>query len=339
MQHNGDLDFLKGIGIMFVVLGHCLTTAIVTKYSTLRIVKDIIYTFHMPLFFIVTGYLYGLRTFNLENLKKFGFHQVKKLFVPYFVWSVLLYLFYFLLNQVVSGITPEHISLNPINMVTDIMTFRVVTGNVLWFTYILFLITVISYFIHSIIKSKALNIMFIIIVFLFGYLANIYIPNEIIVIKLFLVMWIYYEIGMFIGIYVKDINLKANALIITVLVGLYAGFSIWSANLSGIFARALDLLCTLIAVFIFYSLSKYNNSRFYRFFNYLGKKTMYIYYLHNPYIVLILVTALTTYTQINVIAAVTASLFFGIMIPLAVGEVLNRISVIKLVLFGEARKV
>jgi fucose 4-O-acetylase-like acetyltransferase len=45
-------SFLKGIAIVLVVLGHCFTTVLDTKYYSIRLLKDIIYTFHMPLFFI-----------------------------------------------------------------------------------------------------------------------------------------------------------------------------------------------------------------------------------------------------------------------------------------------
>lgn len=50
------IDYCKGIGIIFVILGH-------TYYGP-QIVYNIIYCFHMPLFFILSGF-----TFNKKNLK------------------------------------------------------------------------------------------------------------------------------------------------------------------------------------------------------------------------------------------------------------------------------
>ena len=44
------LDYAKGIGILLVVLGHIYNNS----------VKLWIYSFHMPLFFIISGYLYLL---------------------------------------------------------------------------------------------------------------------------------------------------------------------------------------------------------------------------------------------------------------------------------------
>ena len=43
------IDIAKGIGIILVVIGHI---------SQIEVLNDIIYSFHMPLFFIISGYLY-----------------------------------------------------------------------------------------------------------------------------------------------------------------------------------------------------------------------------------------------------------------------------------------
>ena len=45
MNRNESIDILKGIGIILVLVAHSLGGAILT----------FAYTFHMPLFFIVTG--------------------------------------------------------------------------------------------------------------------------------------------------------------------------------------------------------------------------------------------------------------------------------------------
>ena len=59
-----ELDYLKGIGIFLVVLGHTilLQNALSTKYV---ILARFIYSFHMPLFFIASGIISGLQR-NLQ---------------------------------------------------------------------------------------------------------------------------------------------------------------------------------------------------------------------------------------------------------------------------------
>lgn len=44
------IDACKGIGILLVILGHT---------NVPSIVHTIIYSFHMPLFFIISGYLFS----------------------------------------------------------------------------------------------------------------------------------------------------------------------------------------------------------------------------------------------------------------------------------------
>lgn len=43
-----SIDVLKGIGILFMVLGHMHFSVIFIHY---------VYAFHMPLFFLISGYL------------------------------------------------------------------------------------------------------------------------------------------------------------------------------------------------------------------------------------------------------------------------------------------
>ena len=69
-QRNIDVDVLKGIGIILMILGHCSLT-----YAF----KKGIFLFHMPLFFLVSGFLYkdkSLRIIVSRNLKKIIFPYI-----------------------------------------------------------------------------------------------------------------------------------------------------------------------------------------------------------------------------------------------------------------------
>ena len=63
------LDIAKGIGILLVVIGHC--------YSKYTKIEGIIYGCHMPLFFIISGVIYGKRN------KEFSFNFNKKIKFEY----------------------------------------------------------------------------------------------------------------------------------------------------------------------------------------------------------------------------------------------------------------
>lgn len=85
------LDIAKGIGIILVVLGHCPQV-----YNPL---KQWIYAFHMPLFFIVSGMVWN-RTSHENNgyfNKIFLVNKVKRLIVPCYLWGII----YMLINALI----------------------------------------------------------------------------------------------------------------------------------------------------------------------------------------------------------------------------------------------
>jgi fucose 4-O-acetylase-like acetyltransferase len=63
------IDILKGIGIISVVVGHVLP----------RVDLDLIYLFHMPLFFVISGYLFKAS----GNYKEFAIKKAIALLMPY----------------------------------------------------------------------------------------------------------------------------------------------------------------------------------------------------------------------------------------------------------------
>ena len=73
-----ELDILKGMGIMLIVLGHLEPGTYIMRF---------IYSFHLFLFFACSGFV-GKR---YENRKATSvlFQNLKRLLLPYLVWSIL----------------------------------------------------------------------------------------------------------------------------------------------------------------------------------------------------------------------------------------------------------
>lgn len=79
-----SIDIAKGIGIISVVLGHLLGEG--------QYLRDFIYAFHMPLFFIISGFLFHNKKF-INSLKTL----FKTLYIPYFfiiIFDSLIYILY-----------------------------------------------------------------------------------------------------------------------------------------------------------------------------------------------------------------------------------------------------
>lgn len=82
------IDTAKGIGLLFVILGHLS----VPYFST------VIYFFHMPLFFFLSGYVYSGDKYTC---KEYVLRKAKSLIIPYCTYGLVILAFYTILNDVV----------------------------------------------------------------------------------------------------------------------------------------------------------------------------------------------------------------------------------------------
>lgn len=78
MQRIESFDILKGIGIVLMIIGHLLMGQGTKLF-------DFIYSFHMPMFFIVTGYFY-----KQEPLPKLFKKNRDQLLSPYLVMCIII---------------------------------------------------------------------------------------------------------------------------------------------------------------------------------------------------------------------------------------------------------
>ena len=84
-QRSNIIDMLKGMGIVLMVLRHARA-----PYS------DFVLLFHMPIFFIASGYLYK-RDYanNIQEVKRYIWKKIKTLYIPYISYVAV----YILLNN------------------------------------------------------------------------------------------------------------------------------------------------------------------------------------------------------------------------------------------------
>jgi len=96
MNRLGYLDIMRGIAIWLVVIGH------VIQYNNCEgwlhhPVFEWIYSFHLPLFFFVSGFL-AERTCHVESVRDLPLYiwkKVRSLLLPLIVWSLLVKNFFF----------------------------------------------------------------------------------------------------------------------------------------------------------------------------------------------------------------------------------------------------
>ena len=177
-------DLIKGVAIILVVAGHCIQSGCGIRYSAGNAYWEnylfkFIYGFHMPLFAMVSGYLF-YHSINKRNLLRIIYQRVLSIGIPIITWcSIMLVVRY--REEAFDGV------------ISFLLYFRIVMGSSLWFLWALlgcsFLIIGIRFFLRD---SLIVYIAFLIIspfitdahyigavkflypFFLFGYLINKY---------------------------------------------------------------------------------------------------------------------------------------------------------------------
>ena len=85
-MRNNTISICKAIGIILMVIGHAGSPSFVGRF---------IYAFHMPLFFIASGYFFSTK--NLDNKISFIKKRFKGLYIPFVKWGFIFLLLHNLL--------------------------------------------------------------------------------------------------------------------------------------------------------------------------------------------------------------------------------------------------
>ncbi len=92
-QRKSFIDIAKGIAIISIILGHLGVNQI----------NRVVFTFHVPLFFIITGYFIN----NKYSIKDFVIKKFKRLIIPYLSTSIVLISISFVVSVVLRKYTTE----------------------------------------------------------------------------------------------------------------------------------------------------------------------------------------------------------------------------------------
>jgi fucose 4-O-acetylase-like acetyltransferase len=262
------IDVIKGLGILSVVIGHIFNGE----------VRHIMFIFHMPLFFFISGYL-------LKPTSEFGRYFKKKvvhLLIPYFCFLIPLYLFF-------TGLPPIELQ-SFLNYLTTALYGGVkLYGalSVFWFITCLFLTQQIMNYLIVKLKTKILTLI-ISIILVFSYINMIYFPNLSLPWNAHVVLAtapIFH-----LGFLFKNKKIEINNSIILV-AGLSAIFfslfyhvNVYDMKITNYGLPFITLLSSIVLTLnlkiISIKLSNFKCSKF--IFSELGKASMVIMYLHQP---------------------------------------------------------
>lgn len=142
------VDIAKVLGIFLVVLGHHKINSNVILW---------IFSFHMPLFFFISGILFDPSKYPVFN--DFLAKKIRTLIVPYFFFAVFSYLFWLVIVRSLS-IHGESLSMDPIKPFIGIFYGIGVNGwaipldTALWFLPCLFITEILMWLINSYFKNE-----------------------------------------------------------------------------------------------------------------------------------------------------------------------------------------
>ncbi len=126
------LDMTKGLGMILVLLGHLQGDSIFTFSPYIQPLCVFIFSFHMPMFFIVSGILIAIKNDEVKPFRDIAKARFRGIMIPYYWFS-----FFYLLVVVWALITGE---IAPQTLYLNIWYVLSCYGmNVLWFLPALYL--------------------------------------------------------------------------------------------------------------------------------------------------------------------------------------------------------
>lgn len=288
------LDFIKGVAILLVVLGHAIQSQIGVNNPEVwnNSVFVIIYSFHMPLFFFLSGI-----SFNFYKDKPFFktiIARAKNLLLPFLAWGILIS---FILQKDKKNILG--LIENP--------------GNHLWFLIVLFNMIFITLIIYKSLTlfpffSNKLFISIILIISLIFFLKNNL--ADFLGINLLLPRYIYFIGGVIIFEFKDFLNKHSEKLILITLLGLcFNEVLIRNLGSNYLDINILILIRTFLLIYLVIYIIKIVFKTFTlitKYFSYLGKHSLEIYIVHW---VLIFYFSVKVSSQLSVVDIIFSTVF------------------------------
>ncbi len=97
MERNRKIDLIRAFAIITVIIGHSIQFGSGSAYYSGKCLEDpvfkFIYSFHMPLFMLLSGYLF-YQTLNRHSFSKNIQSRFTTLFVPIIMWNIVPFIMY-----------------------------------------------------------------------------------------------------------------------------------------------------------------------------------------------------------------------------------------------------
>ena len=271
-EYSDSIYVAKGIAIILVVIGHYHPPHIPQYWQWLH---DFIYTFHMPIFMLLSGFLFaaGAPINSISQYKNLIKNKSKRLLLPFLSIAILIFIIksvaalHFKLTYPISSQSLINLFLNPIDSY----------ASILWFLYVSFEVFLIFPLIYHFIKSDIhMLVIFILLSFLPWF--SLFMVGELL---FFLPL---FTLGLVLfrhDILMENYKFGLTSLLVFVLFIAFNSFFQGPDLLRRLYRLALGGLGAVATFFIAIQISRTKNC-FSRALRRIGIYSMGIYLLHTP---------------------------------------------------------
>lgn len=283
-QRLDYIAWIQFIGVLSVIYGHSMNSIDVPQW--ILETKYWVYTFHMPLFFVVSAYLFSFYGgfSHKGGYKGTLWAKFERLIIPYIIWNVLFIApKYFLADYSV-----DHIELSPGYFLHIMLSPR---DNILghtWFLFALFEMFVLAILFEKLEAYKRLWIPVTIVLLVINCFG---VQDRFLAVGDLMKNGIYFWVGLLLG--TVDLNkiiewAKDKAVLLAMLFICISGTMVWVFTHNGVTSSVLINTCALgFAVILLLGIIqiKYNING--RFIDFVSVNSFAIYIMHWPILMII----------------------------------------------------
>jgi fucose 4-O-acetylase-like acetyltransferase len=266
------VDYAKAIGIILVVYGHVargvFNAGIEFPEHHYRFADSVVYTFHMPLFFFLSG-LFFCQSLSKRGVKNLIFNKIDTIVYPYIVWSI----FHGSLEVYMSKHINVDVTFNEV-----LMLFWDPRAQ-FWFLYALFVIFVLSTMIYTATGKRHSIIVFILAAIL--YIHHSALP-DLRVLNFISQNLVFFCFGIVFMQYAKIEYISNAKAFIVILFIFLLGQWLFHDHYSLVYTNkgVASLFLSIISIIFIASISSILAQRRYVFLQFIGISSMAIFLMH-----------------------------------------------------------
>lgn len=161
-----NIDIARGVGILLVVFGHCISKEMADSSQPLEIIRNFVYVIHMPLFFFISGWLFekNAARYKKEPAGRFAMDKCRMLMIPYLIFSAATYFIIFastifvpVLGNILLGQGYHYVRFP--DWIVEILFYWKHQDGHLWFCYVLFLVLLLNRWLIDCAKKRTLAVL------------------------------------------------------------------------------------------------------------------------------------------------------------------------------------